>query len=359
MATCDILNIENIQKHFVVNKSWLKKGKAIKAVEKVSLNVQAGETLAIVGESGSGKSTLARLIMGLLEPTNGKVFYKQSDINQISALQKKQLCQDIQFIFQDPFSSLNPTMTVGALIKEPLKVHKIGTKETRETRVKDLMRRVGLQPDHANRFPHEFSGGQRQRIAIARALAVNPKIIIADEPVSALDVSVQAQIINLLQSLKTEFNLTMILISHDLSVVHHMADRIGVMYHGHLVELGPCEAIFTKPAHPYTQMLLNAILSPYPEEATLHFETNKPDLEIKADTGGGCVFHSRCKFAKLNCSRDPQSLQPIGFNQFSACAYAAEIAAEVMPSALKSPFSQNVEKRFVIFNQFREALETR
>lgn len=351
MSADTILKVDQLQKHFV------KKGETVKAVEQVSFSVKRGETLAIVGESGSGKSTLARLIMRLIEPKAGSIHYQQTNINEISAKQKKELCRDIQFIFQDPYSSLNPTMTVGALIGEPLKVHKIGTKASREQTVKELMRRVGLQPEQANRFPHEFSGGQRQRIAIARALAINPKVIIADEPVSALDVSVQAQIINLLQSLKNEFNLTMILISHDLSVVHHMADRIGVMYHGHLVELGDCEEIFNTPAHPYTQMLLNAILSPYPEDAEKHFEANKPDLEIKTDTGGGCVFHSRCKFAKLNCAREIQHLKHFRANQFSACSYATEITAEAMPSALKSPFSQTVEKRFEVFNQYRKALE--
>lgn len=359
MLANNILEVENIQKHFGNEATWLKKGNLVKAVERVSLSINRGETLAIVGESGSGKSTLARLIMGLLEPTSGAIYYDQADINQLSRAEKKALCKDIQFIFQDPYSSLNPTMTVGALIGEPLKVHGVSTKAGRESMVKDLMRRVGLQPDHASRFPHEFSGGQRQRIAIARALGVNPKIIIADEPVSALDVSVQAQIINLLQSLKTEFNLTMVLISHDLSVVHHMADRIGVMYHGHLVELGSCDAIFSKPSHPYTQMLLNAILSPYPEDAAKHFTESKPNLEIKPDSGGGCIFHNRCPFAKLSCSRDTQTLQHIAGNQFSACAYATEIAAEVLPSASKSPFSHNVEKRFKIFNQYRNAFESR
>ena len=357
MAKSPILKIENLQKHFHTGAGWLSKGNTVKAVENVSLSVQPGETLAIVGESGSGKSTLARLVMGLLEPTNGAVYFNNFDINMLSSKQKKELAKEIQFIFQDPYSSLNPAMTVGALIAEPLKVHGLGTATTRQIMVKDLMRRVGLLPEHAGRFPHEFSGGQRQRIAIARALAVSPRVIIADEPVSALDVSVQAQIINLLQSLKTEFNLTMILISHDLAVVHHMADRIGVMYHGHLVELGACDTIFQKPAHPYTQMLLNAILSAYPEDAKTHFGQNKPDLEIKADTGGGCVFHSRCKHAKLNCARTKQTLKPVAVNQFSACSYAAEIAVEVLPSTSKSPFSQNVERRFEIFNQYREAVQ--
>lgn len=350
MLTNHILEIENIQKHFSTHSTWLKKGEPVKAVEHVSLSINRGETLAIVGESGSGKSTLARLIMGLLKPTSGAIYYNKSDINQLSKAQKKELCKDIQFIFQDPYSSLNPAMTVGALITEPLKVHAIGNKSSQKARMQDLMRRVGLQPEHAARFPHEFSGGQRQRIAIARALAIDPKIIIADEPVSALDVSVQAQIINLLQSLKIEFNLTMVLISHDLSVVHHMADRIGVMYHGKLIEFGDCEAIFSKPSHPYTQTLLRAILSPYPDDKKNHFQENKPNLEIKPHIHTGCIFHSRCEFAKLNCSTDPQKLQRVADNQFSACSYAAEIA-EASFSAIKPSFSKNVEERFKILNR--------
>ena len=307
-----ILKIADVKKHFVAKSGWLEKAEQIKAVEDVSLNVRRGETLAIVGESGCGKSTLARMITRLIEPTSGNIFYENLDIAHASKLQKKQLCKDIQIVFQDPFSSLNPTMSVGALIGEPLKVHKIGSRKDRLNRVKNIMGRVGLQPEHAGRFPHEFSGGQRQRIAIARALILNPKVLVADEPVSALDVSVQAQIINLLQSLKTEFNLTVILISHDLAVVHHMADRIGVMCRGHLVELGTCKAIFETPAHSYTQMLLNAILPPNPETAKL---------------------------------------------KFSACSNARENAAEIQFSANKPPMAKNVKQRFEIFNHYRESAE--
>lgn len=356
MSAQAILKVRTVQKHFLTNSGWFKDGKTIRAVENVSLTVNAGETLAVVGESGSGKSTLGRLIMGLHDPTHGAIFYNDKNINDLPPREKKRLSRDIQFIFQDPYSSLNPTMTVGALIAEPLKVHKLGTKQARETVVKDLMRRVGLQPDHINRYPHEFSGGQRQRIAIARALSVNPKVIIADEPVSALDVSVQAQILNLLQSLKNEYNLTLIFISHDLSVVRHLADRIAVMYHGHMVELGDCETVFSKPAHPYTQTLLNAILSAYPEDAITHFQLNKPDLTAKTESAaGGCIFHDRCKYATLQCSVSHPSLKQISDHQSSACLYATEIAAEVLPSAYHSPFAENVKRRFQIFNRHQQA----
>lgn len=353
-----IFSLTGVQKHFVKGAGLLKPPSTVKAVENVFLNVMPGETLAIVGESGSGKSTLARMMMGLIEPTDGTINYEKIYINDLKGKAKKQLYREVQFIFQNPDSSLNPVMTVGALIEEPLKVHGIGTPSERQTRVSELLTRVGLRPEQASRYPHEFSGGQRQRIAIARALAVSPKVIIADEPVSALDVSVQAQIINLLQSLKNEFNLTLIVISHDLAVIHHMADKIAVMYHGHIVERGKCSKIFKTPTHPYTKLLLKAMLSPVPQKQSNPFDTlDTKHTQNKELSDKGCIFYKRCRHAKPNCAISQPALVPVSDFQFSACFYAAEIA-EGQPSVTPTRLSQNAAKRFEIFNNYSRAKQS-
>ena len=245
-----ILETRGVTRHFGNQAAWFGDRRVVRAVDGVSLAVRRGETLSVVGESGCGKSTLARLLVRLIKPTAGQVLYEGRDIAGLSEREMRGLRRDLQFVFQDPFSSLNPRMTVGALVEEPLKVHGMGSRAERRARVDALLRRVGLRPELADRYPHEFSGGQRQRIGIARALASGPKVLIGDEPVSALDVSIQAQVINLLEELKEEFKLTLILIAHDLAVIRHMSDRVAVMYLGEIVELAEADALFDRPLHP-------------------------------------------------------------------------------------------------------------
>lgn len=255
-----ILEAKNLTRHFAVGGSMFRKPATLRAVEDVSLSVRKGETLAIVGESGCGKSTLARMLMRLIEPTSGEMQFEGRQIDQVQGQSLTALRKDMQFIFQDPFSSLNPRMTVGRLIGEPLEIHAPDLDaRARRAKVAELLSQVGLRPEHANRYPHEFSGGQRQRIGIARALAAGPKLIIGDEPVSALDVSVQAQVINLLADLRDDLGLTLVIIAHDLAVIRHMSDRVAVMYLGRVVEEGPTDEIFANPRHPYTIALLSAI----------------------------------------------------------------------------------------------------
>ncbi len=264
-----LLEVKNLKKHFpVFSKGFIRRQiDVVKAVDDISFTVNPGETLGIVGESGSGKTTCARCILRALEPTAGDVYFRNKGrtVNMATLKERelKPLRQEMQMIFQDPFSSLNPRMTVGSIISEPLIIHKIGTPKEREERVVDMLRKVGLIPEHRQRYPHAFSGGQRQRIGIARALIMNPSLVVADEAVSALDVSVQAQVINLLEDLQDEFNLTYVFVAHDLSVVKHICDRVAVMYLGKLVEVKETEALFANPEHPYTRVLLSAI--PYPD----------------------------------------------------------------------------------------------
>ena len=264
-----ILEVKNLKKHFpVFSKGFIRRQiDVVKAVDDISFTVNAGETLGIVGESGSGKTTCARCILRALEPTAGDVYFRNKGrtVNMATLKERelKPIRQEMQMIFQDPFSSLNPRMTVGSIIAEPLIIHKIGTPKEREEKVVDMLRKVGLIPEHRQRYPHAFSGGQRQRIGIARALIMNPALIVADEAVSALDVSVQAQVINLLEDLQDEFNLTYVFVAHDLSVVRHICDRVAVMYLGKLVEVEKTEELFANPKHPYTKVLLSAI--PYPD----------------------------------------------------------------------------------------------
>ena len=264
-----ILEVRNLKKHFpVFSKGFIRRQiDVVKAVDDVSFTVNAGETLGIVGESGSGKTTCARCILRALEPTAGDVYFRNKgrtvNMTTLKEGELKPIRQEMQMIFQDPFSSLNPRMTVGSIIAEPLIIHKIGTPKEREEKVVSMLRKVGLIPEHRQRYPHAFSGGQRQRIGIARALIMNPALIVADEAVSALDVSVQAQVINLLEDLQDEFNLTYVFVAHDLSVVRHICDRVAVMYLGKLVEVEKTEELFANPKHPYTKVLLSAI--PYPD----------------------------------------------------------------------------------------------
>ena len=296
-----ILEARNLKKYYEVNRGLFGSGDLVKAVDDVSLEIYRGETFAIVGESGCGKSTLGRVLMHLLTPTEGEVFFEGEDVSKRTGKDLLALRKAVQFVFQDPFSSLNPRMTVRKLISEPLKIHRPYLKVKQcEDKVKQLLEQVGLRVEHASRYPHEFSGGQRQRIGIARALASGPKLIIADEPVSALDVSVQAQVVNLLDDLCDEFNLTLIVIAHDLSIIRHMSDRVAVMYSGKVVEMGPVDEVFSNTRHPYTLALLSSVPEPVVgQEKTRAFllgEAPSPTATIS-----GCRFNNRCQFARDIC----------------------------------------------------------
>lgn len=301
-GTEHLLKVQDLKTYFPIGKGFFTRGKGfIKAVDGVSFNINRGETLGIVGESGCGKSTTGRSILRLIEPTSGSVIFKGKDITKLNSKELRQIRSDMQIVFQDPYASLNPRMTVGSILMEALETHQIGAniKERRE-RVGELLSIVGLSPNHANRYPHEFSGGQRQRIGIARAIALNPSLIIADEPVSALDVSVQAQILNLFQDLQKDLGLTYIFIAHDLSVVKHISDRIGVMYLGRVVELADKKELFREPLHPYTQALMSAVPVPDPDVKKERIILTG-DVPSPADPPQGCSFHPRCRFAMDVC----------------------------------------------------------
>ena len=341
-----LLETEDLARRFVTGGGFLAPRGVIHAVNGVSLSVRRGETLAIVGESGCGKSTLARLLLRLIEPSAGRIRYEGRDLTALPAAEMRRLRSEMQFIFQDPFSALNPRMTVGAIIEEPLRVHSRLSAVDRRAKVADLMGRVGLRPGMADRYPHEFSGGQRQRIAIARALATGPKLLIGDEPVSALDVSVQAQIVNLLEDLKRDLGLTLIVISHDLAVVRHMADRVAVMYLGEIVELAPTEALFSAPRHPYTRALLSAIPVPVPG-ATAGRSVLGGDLPSPADPPPGCRFHTRCPHATDLCRRDRPALA--GGDHAVACHHAADLPAVAPPIARDAARSPAAAARFALW----------
>ena len=292
------LELLNVSKHFKVTSGLLGlKSDLVRAVDGVNLTVAKGETLGLVGESGCGKSTLAKCIMGLESVTSGEVIFQNQSIK---TWDEKKLRQRIQMIFQDPYSSLNPRQKIGSIIREGLDIHSIGTKEERKEKVNELLGLVGLRPEHGARYPHEFSGGQRQRVAVARTLALSPQLIVCDEPVSALDVSVQAQVIRMLKDLQQQFNLTYIFISHDLSVVSHISDRVAVMYLGRIMELSSSEALFASPKHPYTEALLSAILPPDPNNQPERIAL-EGDLPSPMNPPTGCPFHPRCPKAFGKC----------------------------------------------------------
>ncbi|OIK10088.1 dipeptide ABC transporter ATP-binding protein [Bacillus sp. MUM 13] len=314
-----LVKVENLKKHFPIKGGLLGKNVGeVKAVDGVSFFIKKGETLGLVGESGCGKSTTGRMLLRLLEPSEGKIYFEGRDITTLSQGEMRKMRREMQMVFQDPFASLNPRHTVEKILEEPLIVHGTADKKERKRRVKELLEIVGLSSYHAKRYPHQFSGGQRQRIGIARALAVNPKLIIADEPVSALDVSIQSQVLNLLQDLQKEFDLTYLFIAHDLGVVRHISDRVGVMYLGHIVELADSEMLYRNPLHPYTQALLSAVPIPdvdYKKERVLL----QGDVPSPSNPPKGCPFHTRCPNAMEVCSTAKPVMQEIETGHYAAC----------------------------------------
>ncbi|MET7832847.1 oligopeptide transport system ATP-binding protein [Micromonospora sediminicola] len=325
--TENIIEVRDLVKHYPVTRGIVFKKTIghVKAVDGVSFDLKAGETLGVVGESGCGKSTLARVLMNLEKPTAGQVLYKGQDISKLSGGALRRLRRQIQLVMQDPYTSLNPRMTVGDLIGEPFEIHpEVAPKGSRRSKVKELLDLVGLNPEHINRYPHQFSGGQRQRIGIARALALRPEVIVCDEPVSALDVSIQAQVMNLLEKLQAEFGLSYVFIAHDLSVVRHLSDRVAVMYLGKMVEVGTEDEIYERPTHPYTQALLSAVPVPDPT-----LRESKAIIRLQGDVPSpisppsGCRFRTRCWKAQDLCAQEVPLLQiRPGSDHPSACHFA-------------------------------------
>ncbi len=321
-----LLEVRNLKKYFPVRRGVLRRVVAhVKAVDGISFFIRQGETLGLVGESGCGKTTVGRTILRLIDPTEGSILWRNNgatvDIAKLSNRALKPLRRQMQIIFQDPYSSLNPRMTIGDIIGEPLVVHRVGTPAEREARVKELLEAVGLNPQYMKRYPHEFSGGQRQRIGIARALALGPKLIICDEPVSALDVSIQAQVINLLEDLQQEFGLTYLFIAHDLSVVRHISDRVAVMYLGKIVEMAETEELFRNPKHPYTEALLSAVPVPDPDYQRERIIL-KGDVPSPVNPPSGCYFHPRCPYAQPVCREQEPAFADVGGEHFVSCHFS-------------------------------------
>ncbi|MFH5925929.1 ABC transporter ATP-binding protein [Roseomonas xinghualingensis] len=326
MNETPLLEAVDVAKHYPVKKGLIiaRKVGAVRAVDGVSFALKRGETLALVGESGCGKSTTARLVMRLIEPSSGKIIFKGEDVTEVGGAKLRALRRNLQIVFQDPYASLNPRLTVADAIAEPMAVHGIGDAASRRERVQELLRLTGLRPFHANRYPHEFSGGQRQRIGIARALAVEPEVVVCDEPVSALDVSIQAQVVNLLGDLQQRLGLSYLFIAHDLAVVKHVADRVAVMYLGRIVEVAPKHELFSNPRHPYTRALLAAIPRPDPSRRG----SVRPlggDLPSPLAVPPGCRFHTRCPVAQPKCKELDPPLREIAPGHTAACHFAEDL----------------------------------
>ena len=324
----ELLVVEDVKKHFPITRGIIfqKEIASVKAVDGVTFSIKPGETLGVVGESGCGKSTLARCIIRLLETTAGRIWFEGRDITKLSRANMRPIRREMTMIFQDPYASLNPRKRVGFIIAEPLEVHGLGTEKEVKTRVQELLEVVGLNPEHYNRFPHEFSGGQRQRIGVARALAVNPKLIVCDEPVSALDVSVQAQILNLLKDLQDDFGLTYVFIAHDLNVVRHISDRVMVMYLGKVAEVANRQQLYNEPKHPYTGALLSAVPIADPELGRARQAiVLEGDVPSPVNPPSGCRFHPRCpRFQEGHCDVEDPPLYPFGSGHVAACHYPLE-----------------------------------
>jgi peptide/nickel transport system ATP-binding protein/oligopeptide transport system ATP-binding protein len=319
-----LLEARDLVKHFPIKRGvvFQRQIGEVKAVDRISFAVQRGETFGIVGETGCGKTTTARLITRLLDPTSGTVHFEGEDLTSLAGDRLKALRRQVQLIFQDPYSSLNPRRTVGSIIAEPFAIHgMLRDRDERRRAVQELMERVGLNPEHYNRYPNQFSGGQRQRVGVARAIALEPKLIIADEPVSALDTSIQAQVLNLLRNLQADMGLTVILIAHDLSVIRHMCDRVAVMYLGKIVELAPSESMYGFPRHPYTGALLSAVPVPEPLAAPRQRTLLPPDAPSPANPPTGCRFHSRCPKAEPLCSIEEPPLEEKDNGSLAACHF--------------------------------------
>ena len=314
-----LLEVRNLSKHFISRRGWFSREEiSVKAVDDVSFDIRPGEVVGLVGESGSGKTTVGRTILRLLEPTSGSVLFDGVDLTKLSSLEMRAYRKDMQIIFQDPFASLNPRMTVGGIVGQALAIHNLAFGKARDDRIVELLERVGMSATHLRRYPHEFSGGQRQRIGIARALAVDPRFIIADEPVSALDVSIQAQVINLLQDLQRELGLAMLFVAHDLGVVEYISDRVIVMYLGRIMEIAPSRELYTNPIHPYTEALLSAIPVPDPtvDRKPIILEG---DIPSPVNPPSGCVFRTRCPIAQPECASIVPPLEQVSPQHFKAC----------------------------------------
>jgi oligopeptide transport system ATP-binding protein len=326
-----LIEVREVKKYFPIRSGLMQREVArVHAVDGISFAVQPGETLGLVGESGCGKSTLGRTIVRLYEPTAGQIIFQGVPIEGHGARKLRPLRREMQMVFQDPYASLNPRKRVGSIIGDPLKIHKLGDKKERKARVEELLETVGLSPEHYNRYPHEFSGVQRQRIGIARALALNPKLVVADEPVSALDVSIQSQMLNLLEDLQNEFNLTYIFIAHDLGVVRHVSNRIAVMYLGKIVEMSRAEELYQRPIMPYTEALLSAVPVPDPDLAAKRDRiVLEGDVPSPINPPSGCRFHPRCRYATQVCTEIEPPLVEYGNGHLAACHHPLNVDASL------------------------------